>query len=189
MALTAKPISTISYNTREFLTKRLEELLSAGKIEKYYAIYHDRDVNVSTGDQKKPHFHVWVQPNRRLDTMALANMFIEVDDNNKEHPLKCRPFQSSNLYHWIRYTIHDPIYLKLKNDDNDGRFEYSIDDYIAFDRECLLEDYDASVIVLEMNRTQQRDRLADLIVESSDSLDMTLVYEYAKQHGLIEFCL
>lgn len=185
MALTTKPISTIAYNTPEFIKTKLEELHKANKIEKYYAIYHDKDILVATGEEKKPHWHVWIQPNTRIDTMALANEFIEVDPNNSK-PLKCRPFQKSSLYHWIRYTIHDPIYLALHGDDNDGRHEYAPEDYLTFDAEVFSEDYQASASVLEMDKKQQRDALAEIVMHTEGRTDINALYVVAKEKNLQE---
>lgn len=186
MALTAKPQSTIAYNTPEHLLRTLKALEDSQKIEKWYAICHDRDILKETGEHKKTHFHVWVKPNRRIDTMSLAKAFIEIDPDNPGKLLKCRPFQDSVLEHWLRYTIHDPVYLKMHNDDNDGRFEYSLSDYIAYDSEVLAEDYEKSACVLEASKEQQRDILADLITKSSYRHNADSLYRLALQRGLLE---
>lgn len=185
MALTAKTLSTITYNTREFLERKLNELIDAHIIETYRAILHDQDILTSTGELKKLHWHVWIKPNKRIDTMKLAEEFIEVDPNN-DKPLKSRGFQKSDPLHWLRYTIHDPTYLALHGDDNDGRHEYQLGDYLTNDPEGLEDDYLRSEIVCQPDKKQQRDLLADHIISSDMIITGDSLYTYAKAKGLID---
>lgn len=186
MALTAKPQSTIAYNTPEFLKRKLKELYDAQKLEKYYFILHDKDVIKETGEPKKQHFHVWVKPNRRLDTMDLAKAFIELDPENPGKPLKCRPFQDSQLEHWLRYTIHDPVYLAMHNLEDDGRHEYTLEEYGAFDFDVLQEDYQMSSSVLQIPKEKQRDIMAELILKSHTRHNASTLYKMALERGLKE---
>lgn len=113
MALTAKPITTISYNTRDFALYKLEQLFKSGKIEDYRIIFHEGE------DGDKDHAHVWIQPNRRIDTVQLREEFEEVDPT-KDKPLGCLPFRKTKDDHWLMYVLHDPAYLKAHHSDNDG---------------------------------------------------------------------
>ena len=136
MALTAKPISTISYNTGEFLKRKLDELLKAYIINDYRIIFHYGE------DGDKDHYHVYIEPNKRLDTGRLRDEFNEITFES-DKPLGCMPFRSSKFDHWIMYVIHDPKYLMIHKSDNDGdgKIEYKISDIITPFEEQLQRDY------------------------------------------------
>jgi len=136
MALTAKPISTISYNTGEFLKRKLDSMLKAYKITDYRFIFHYGE------DGDKDHYHVYIEPNRRLDTAVLRDEFNEIT-NDSDKPLGCMPFHSSKFDHWIMYVIHDPKYLEIHKSDNDGdgKIEYPLSDIITPFQEQLERDY------------------------------------------------
>lgn len=136
MALTAKPISTISYNTEGHLKRVLNSLFDSKRIEDYRYIFHYGE------DGDKDHFHVYIVPNRRIDTAVLKDMFNEQDPNN-DKPLGVLPFHHSKGDHWIMYVVHDPIYLiaHKSQDDGDGKIEYQLDDIKTPYEEQLKRDY------------------------------------------------
>ena len=136
MALTAKPISTISYNTEAFVKRKLEALFKAGTIEDYRYIKHDGE------DGDKDHMHLWIAPNRRLDTVKLREEFNDVT-TEQDKPLGCMPFRGSKTLDWVMYAIHDALYLKSHKSDNDGdgKQEYTLDDIETPFREQLERDY------------------------------------------------
>ena len=154
MALTAKPISTISYNSEGFLTRLLDRLLASNTIVDYRYIFHHGE------DGDKDHYHVWIEPNKRIDTGALVNEFIEADPNN-ELPLKCLPFRTSKSDHWLMYVLHDADYLKAHHSDNDGdgKIAYQVDDIRTPYREQLMRDY-KKALPLKQTENQQ---IIDLI--------------------------
>lgn len=122
---TSKPISTISYNSEQFLRERIWYLKKIGFIEYGMWIRHEPDV-----DGKKAHYHVYLQPAQLIQTEDLMNRFIELDstwkplddtasdEEKKEHEkkryLKCNVFRSSSADDWIPYGIHDEAYLAEK---------------------------------------------------------------------------
>ena len=136
MALTAKPISTISYNSEGHLTRVLTSLYESKRIEDYRFIFHYGE------DGDKDHYHVYIVPNRRIDTALLRDMFNEQDPNN-DKPLGCLPFRNSKGDHWIMYVIHDPVYLLAhkSQDDGDGKIEYPVSDIHTPFEEQLQRDY------------------------------------------------
>lgn len=156
MALTAKPISTISYNTKAFLDRKLKALFDAHIINDYRYIFHDGE----NGD--KEHFHVYIEPNRRLDTGKLRDDFNEIQTQD-EKPLGCMPFRSSKGNHWIMYVIHDPQYLLAhkSQDDGDGKKEYSIDSIETPFKEQLDRDYK---VALRLRNTDNQ-KIYDSITE------------------------
>ena len=112
---TQKPISTISYNTEGFLKEKLESWYHAHIIQGYMYILHIGE------DGDKNHIHVWIDPNRRLDVMDLAESLKEYDKEHPSKPLGCLRFQSSKVEDWLLYAVHDAEYLQLKYDGGDAK--------------------------------------------------------------------
>lgn len=136
MALTAKNLSTISYNSHNFLLDTLNALFESGKIEDYRVAFHKGE------DGDKDHAHIWLSPNRRLDTVELRKVFNEVDPAN-DKPLGVLPFRKSSDLDWLLYALHDPIYLESHHSDNDGdgKIMYSLDEILTPFPEQLQRDY------------------------------------------------
>lgn len=105
--MTSKPISTISYNSKKHLDLVLDKLLKTHIIQNYMYIFHKGE------DGDKDHFHLYIEPNRRVDPMDIKDMFIERDHNNIK-PLGVRPFRPSKEEDWILYAVHDSQYLTIK---------------------------------------------------------------------------
>lgn len=150
MATTARPISTISYNTAPFLKAQLDTLLKSRKISDYRFIHHSGE------DGDKDHFHVWVVPNsNRLDAVALREFFNEVDLSS-DRPLGCMPFRKSDIDNWLLYVIHDPVYLVAHNSQSDdGKIVYSIDDIISPFPEQVSRDFRTAVRSSQLTKEQQ----------------------------------
>lgn len=104
---TQKPLSTISYNSEEFLREKLEDWIKAHIIQSYMYIKHKGE------DGDKDHIHLRIEPNKRVDPMDLQENLREYDGKNIK-PLGCRPFRPSKEEDWILYAVHDKDYLKLK---------------------------------------------------------------------------
>lgn len=104
---TQKPISTISYNSEEFLKEKLDLWFNAHIIQAYQYIKHKGE------DGDKDHIHLRIEPNKKLDPMCLQEELREfVPDSEK--PLCCRPFRPSKEEDWFLYAVHDKTYLRLK---------------------------------------------------------------------------
>ena len=160
MALTAKPISTISYNSKEFLQRKLNQLFKAHIIEDYRYICHLGE------DGDKNHIHLLIYPNKRLDTVELREEFTEIDPNN-EKPLGCQPFRQSKTDHWLMYVLHDELYLRIHESDNDGdgKIPYELDDVITPFEETLRRDY-KSACALRKTKNQK-------VIDAMTQLHMT----------------
>lgn len=104
---TQKPISTISYNSEEFLREKLNIWLTGHIIQAYQYICHKGE------DGDKDHIHLRVEPNKKLDPMDLQEQLREFQLGS-EKPLCCRPFRPSKEEDWFLYAVHDKDYLKLK---------------------------------------------------------------------------
>lgn len=166
---TQKPISTISYNSEEFLREKLEEWHHAHIIQAYQYIVHKGE------DGDKDHIHLRIEPNKRLDPMDLQEDLKEyVRDNAK--PLGCRPFRPSKEEDWFLYAVHEPSYLSLKYNGGDKgeKIPYSWQDIKAPD------DYDVEVAFIRAmaslkhssvnmaTRLRQGDRALDLVLEGEN---------------------
>lgn len=105
---TSKPVSTISYNTKEFLIKKLNEMYDNCIISDWMFIEH-----YAEEDESKNHYHVYMSPNRMVDTMEIQKFFREIDLNKPSAPpLGMIDFRGSKIDHWILYGLHYEPYLK-----------------------------------------------------------------------------
>ena len=129
---TSKPISTITYNTEDFLRSKLNAWKALGFIEFAMWIKHEPDV-----DGKKAHFHVYMMPAQQVQTTFLENDSKQLDPENPDpdKPLKMRPFKSSKVTDWILYGIHDPVYLASKGLTRN--VHYSFEDVQSTDEDFL----------------------------------------------------
>lgn len=106
---TSKPVSTISYNTEEFLVNKINYWKQIGWVEFAMWIRHEPDV-----DDKKAHYHVYIKPAQLIQTMDLEQGSMEFDPNNPGLPLKMIGFRFSKEEDWVLYGIHDKNYLASK---------------------------------------------------------------------------
>ena len=134
--MTSNPLSSISYNTKQFLIDKLEELKDSHIISCYMVIFHLGE------DGDKDHAHFRIEPNRRIDPMDIQEMFKEINPfSNVGKPLGVRPFRPSKEEDWFLYAVHDQEYLRLKYQGGDSheKLPYDWHDII------VPEDYDLEV--------------------------------------------
>lgn len=129
---TTKPISTVSYNSAQFLYGVLQRLVSNEIIQFFAFIEHTPEE-----DEKKSHFHVYLEPAKPVDTLWLRKQFIEPVKDRPNEPLASLPFQSSKWVDWYWYVLHDPAYLAAKNQSR--KYTYIQDDIVTNDLDYLLE--------------------------------------------------
>lgn len=165
MALTAKPISTISYNTEQFIERKLEQLYKAKIIVDYRWIKHFGE------DGDKDHIHLIMFPNKRVDTGELQEEFKEVVPS-EEKPLGVLPIRTSKEDHWLMYVLHDEDYLKAHKSDNDGdgKIPYDITDIKTPFPEQLARDY-KKAIALRKTKNQE---IMDSLIKEHQSLTQTM---------------
>lgn len=134
---TSKPFSMISYNSTEYLEEKLNEMVKAKMIEEYRYIKHDGE------DGDKDHIHLWVKPNKRIDTMEFSEEMNEIDPFNPTKPLTCIGARNSSEEDWVLYTLHDEEYLRahFSDNDGDGKKPYSITDIRTNEEELLKRCY------------------------------------------------
>ena len=92
---TSKPISTISYNSELYLYSVLEKLYKSHKIDFYAYIKHTGEMD-PFGESEKDHIHLFLIPNKRINTSDLDDLFIEPVPNSK--PLRCIPILELQIY-------------------------------------------------------------------------------------------
>lgn len=127
---TSKAISTISYNTADFLKAKLEDWKKKGLIEFAMWIRHEPEE-----DEKKAHYHVFIRPARLIQTMDLEKDSMELDPDNIDKPFKMIGFRVSKESDWLLYAIHDPAYLIEKGLERE--FVYGLDDVQSTDSDTL----------------------------------------------------
>lgn len=126
---TSKPVSTISYNSKEFLTGKLEELIRNHKISDYMAIFH-----YAEKDETKDHWHLLIKPNTLIDTMDIQDFFKEFDPEYPTKPKKCIDFRiTHDIDDWILYSQHYAPYLASKAESRE--FHYAKSDFIYHDED------------------------------------------------------
>lgn len=129
---TTLPISTISYNTGEYLELVLNRLLKSHIIQFWAFVPH-----LPEEDERKEHFHAYIEPAERLQTEDLREGFAEIV-LGEEAPRRCMPFNSSkNFGDWYMYSIHDEDYLLSKGMKR--KYHYSREDVKCSDTDYLDE--------------------------------------------------
>lgn len=155
---TKKPISTISYNTKEFLVLLFSKLVKDRVIANFYAIYHHAEA-----DEKSDHWHIYLEPNGQIDTMVLETMFNEFDPKHPDKPFRCRPFKFTKVdieYHpdeWLLYAVHDPVYLESKGQSR--KYIYDWEEILCRDKDQLIHDmyhakFQSDVMIEKMRREE-----------------------------------
>ena len=121
---TSKPIAGVSYNSEDFLKGKLKDWNDAGLIEYGMFIRHKAEA-----DEKKDHFHIFIIPARRLQTLDLENDSKEFDPLNPDKPLKIVGLSGSKESDWVLYCLHDPSYLQEKGLMREHH--YSLEDFYS----------------------------------------------------------
>lgn len=109
---TTKPISTISFNTPDYLAVKLSELTQA-KILSFWAFIPHLPEDDEGG--KKEHIHVYIEPSKMVQTDDIRHELRQPDPNQPNMLLGCLPFKSSNFGNWYLYGLHDPLIWQVKD--------------------------------------------------------------------------
>lgn len=115
------PIATISYNSDAYLNDKLEELQRNKVISAWFWVEH-----LPEEDEKKKHKHVWLKPNKRIDTMELQEFFLEPFKDERLKPLGCIDFVSSKIDDAILYFAHWKAYLAFKHQSRKYHYDWSV---------------------------------------------------------------
>lgn len=128
---TARPFSTICYNTPERLKQVLDDQMRRGTIRFYAFIHH-----FAEEDELSAHYHVYVEPDGQIDTNQFSNLFLELVKGDPA-PRRWRPCQSSKFDDWYLYSIHDQEYLECKGQSR--KHHYNINQVVTSDQADLRE--------------------------------------------------
>lgn len=130
---TSKPISTISFNSPEFLEMRLISL-TENKIISFWSFVTHKPEEDEGG--KKWHNHLYLEPSKLLQTDDLKLEFMEFDPEHPTKPKTVISWVTSKFDHWYLYALHDAGYLASKGQSR--IFSYSHDDIKSSDADDLL---------------------------------------------------
>lgn len=131
---TTKLISTVSFNTPNFLKGKLNSLVASAVLEYAHWVIHEPEE-----DETKQHIHVVMKPNRRLDTSALGKEFVE-KLADEEKPRGVLPFRStSRMSDWVLYSAHDIQYLLRKGETR--KHSYELKQFNSTCQDLLEEDW------------------------------------------------
>lgn len=131
---TTRAISTISYNTLEYLVIKLKELQKAQKIAFWAFIMHKGESDDEVKNAKD-HIHLYIEPAVSIQTEALREHFKEIDQNKAGYFLEQMPYSFSKFDDWYLYVIHDEDYLDSKGLSK--QYHYNLDDVISSDENYL----------------------------------------------------
>ena len=134
--ITSKPISTISYNTKNFLEVQLQEMLENDIIDFYAFIPHLPEKD----EDKKPHIHLFVIPSTKINTRTLSAALEEPDLKNPDKPpLGVKLWRCSKFDDWYLYAEHNAQYLISKNQEREHSYHYR--DFIVSDDSAFMDFY------------------------------------------------
>lgn len=106
--ITSNSFGFISYNSREYLKHVLETFIKDGIFNRSACWFHE------STDDKKDHFHCWIEPAKQLDTSKIGDKFIELTEDGKENSIAILPKCKSDWNNAYLYGIHDSVYLQYK---------------------------------------------------------------------------
>lgn len=132
---TSKPISSISYNTEDFLVSKLDSLMEAGVISFWAYIHHNGENKLDDEAAGKDHLHLLLIPNKCVDLVEIGKEFKEFFPNDPKHPLRCMPFRTSKTEDWVLYALHDPDYILFHGLEK--TYVYDVTDFKTCDKDFL----------------------------------------------------
>lgn len=106
---TSKPVSCILWNDLDLTIKHANELLNQGYISFWCFIYH-----YAESFEGKDHIHFYCEPDKKISTTSLSDVFTDVDLINPDLPIRPARWVSSKFNDWYLYVLHDIDYLKSK---------------------------------------------------------------------------
>ena len=130
---TARPFSTISYNSESYLKSRLDELVNRRVLDFYAFIEH-----IAEEDEEKNHFHLYMEPSSIIQTDTITDYLKEDDEKHPDKPLGCIHCKSSKFGDWYMYACHDKAYLMSKGQTRKHHYvqeQFVVSDMLYFREE------------------------------------------------------
>lgn len=176
---TSKPFATISYNTVEFLERKLNELIVKRIIEFWVFVYHFKEE-----DETKDHIHLYIVPNGQLNTDQVGDYLQEIDGSQPfSLPLGCIRFKPSKFADWYLYSKHDVDYLASKGQAR--KYQYPLEDFKTSSKDYFLEEIH-TIDLSTLNRSKALKTALDngvsfeqLVTNGQIPIQMIKQYEYA----------
>ena len=180
---TSKPFSMISYNTKEFLIEKLNELVQGGLIQFWAFIHH-----LPEEDEKKAHKHLYIIPQKLIDTQRIEKALQEIDLTDiTAKPLGAIFPQNSKFADWYLYGLHDKKYLASKGQKraytyNDSAFIVSCQD--TFQELKNLIDYtEINRLSLIIEKAENGESLSDII--KTTNIPLQLIGQVKQLYNII----
>lgn len=181
---TSKPFSTISYNSADFLTVKLNDLVNRRKLAFWAYVEH-----LPEEDEKKAHKHLYIVPNGQINTdEVLLDILVEYDPTHPEKPLGCVGVKSSKFYDWYMYSIHDVDYLSSKGQSR--KYHYRREEVACSDTDYLNEE----IHQMDMSKLSKVKALNEAIRNNVPFEELLMrgqipvqqVYAFQKTYGMLQ---
>jgi hypothetical protein len=173
----------ISYNTKEFLRDKLNELVEGGLVQFWAFIEH-----LPEEDEKKAHKHLYIIPQKLIDTQRIEKALQEIDLTDIiAKPLGAIFPQSSKFADWYLYGLHDKKYLAYKGQKrkyhyNDNAFVVSCQD--TFQELKNLIDYtEINRLSLIIEKAENGESLSDII--KTTNIPLQLIGQVKQLYNII----
>lgn len=127
-------VSWISYNSKEYLKTKLDELVEGMKIDFYYFIWHKGEKKKNSEEREKDHIHLKIHANGRFDSMEFQKYTMQIDPKHKI-PRQCilpikEHYENKEIFDGaILYDKHDEEYLKSIGETRE--FHYKWEEFIT----------------------------------------------------------
>ena len=181
---TSKPFSTISYNSADFLTVKLNDLVNRRKLAFWAYVEH-----LPEEDEKKAHKHLYIVPNGQINTdEVLLDILVEYDPAHPEKPLGCVGVKSSKFYDWYMYSIHDVDYLSSKGQSR--KYHYRREEVACSDTDYLNEE----IHQMDMSKLSKVKALNEAVRNGVPFEELLMrgqipvqqVYAFQKTYGMLQ---
>lgn len=152
-------MSFMSYNTKAFLIKKLNEMQSKDIINFWLAIEHKAESN-----ETKNHFHCYIEPNDEIDINKFKNEFNEIDINNIKKPLSIvfsKKNTFSNFDNFYMYCLHNPEYIKRMTKEKTKQYQYTREEFITSSDEVFSQ----YIGEIDYNKLYRKSKVVDYLRE------------------------
>ena len=175
--ITSGSFGFISYNSHDYLKYVLEQFIKDGIFNRSACWFHQ------STDDKKDHFHCWIEPTKQIDTSKIGDRFVELTDNGEKQSIAILPKCKSDWNNAYLYGIHDNDYLTYK-----GLIREDVN--IVSDKHIYLGDFTADIAQAEFFRFKTclapYMRIKELVMRgcSLEEIYITLRTPFAQLHSV-----
>lgn len=131
MKTTAAIVSSICYGTKDFVSVKLADLVKRDFLSFYAVMEHPETVDTTTGEFRKRHLHVVIEPKTRIPLDTISDLLSMPDPQDPRAPLLgCMPWRKTrdDLVDWLAYAIHDKQYLAFKKEPKKAYYDLPLSD-------------------------------------------------------------